>query len=128
MSLTSETNLDESILIVTFTEPFDPVADAQKAFGDLLALVEKAKPPYFYVNDMRGVNLAFDDLVTGMTVFLQKVSLHDVHFVGIGSGEMVALGAKAVKQAQYGGHKEGFIFESREAALAWVKEQRAKAH
>jgi hypothetical protein len=125
MVYSAETFLDESILVVTYSQPFDPAVDTQGAMGELLALMQKAKPPYYNIADVRKISLTFSDVVNGMATLRQNPNLSDVNFLSVGSGELLELGAKAIAQAQYGGHKESFIFESPEAALAWIRQHRA---
>ena len=118
---------NQPIVIVTVNTPFDPLKEmpvSTRQFNELIASIQGT---IYRIIDVTRWSVPFNDLVNVLASDTRGGVGADprVHTVIVGSGEMVALGVKAMKQQQYGA-RETPMFASLDEALAFVNAELAK--
>ncbi len=118
---------NQPIIVVTVTEPFDPLKEmpvSNRQFSEIAATIQGT---LYRIVEITRLKIGFNDLVNVLAVDTRSGPGADprVRTVIVGSGEMVELGVKAMKQRQYGA-KETPMFASLDEALTYVNAELAK--
>lgn len=125
MSATIKPVSGESLAIVTYQEPFNPVEDLAYVQDELEHLLAQTGAPLQVVVDLRQIDLDFSELVQslGMTSSSSSAASSksgQIRLTFVGDSEMVKMAADAYGQAQYGG-AEVDMFASLDQALAHAR-------
>lgn len=119
---------DNRSILVSYSEPYQPVDDVIASLEqELIILRGMSDFPAYIIVDISKVEMSFSDIVHGLGAVTQsdigkEVAQYDLRILHIGSGDMVEMGADGLRQAQYGAN-DVVLFESIEAAVAYVKDQ-----
>lgn len=97
----------ESVIIATFTNPFDAAVDGGAVAGHLIDILNNTTGDVYYIADMQGVDVSFSELVEGLAVaFTTPGSPYAnprLQTFTVATDDLLALGTKAVsEQQQYG--------------------------
>lgn len=98
----------QNILIITFNDPFDVIADTATAEKEIKKRLDKNHDQLHYIADLSHVKVSFAGLVQGMAqAFTTPGSVFTnpklINYTIIGDDQIMQLGAKAAKeQDQYG--------------------------
>ncbi len=127
MPVTIEKLPDQPVIVITVTEPFDHFKELPAGFRKFQELAASVQGTIYRIIDVTGWRVPFNAVVDGLAADTRGGAATDprVRTVLVGSGEMVELGVKAVKQRQYGG-REMALFASMDEALAYVNAELAK--
>jgi len=94
--------LDESIVVGTYYEPFDPIIDSAGAGQYLLDVLNASPEPLYYISDMREVTLSFYDLVIGLETAYKTPGSAFAHpnlrTFAIGTDTLIGIGVKVVNE------------------------------
>jgi hypothetical protein len=123
MPITIEPRPQERILLTTYDQPFDADIDVGQAVVAINEFAPKVEGAFFVLVDLRRVDLPFGGLVMALGTLRHLPD--GVHFVIIGSGDMVTLAAEAAKQKQYGEYRIP-VFATPEEALNHVANERKR--
>lgn len=118
---------NQPIIVVTVTEPFDPFKEMPVSTRQFQELTASIQGTIYRIVNVTRLKMLFNDLVNVLAADTRGGAGADprVRTVIVGSGEMVELGVKAMKQQQYGA-KETPMFASMDEALAYVNAELAK--
>jgi len=99
--------LNDSIIIGTYSEPFDPLADSYTAAEYLLDALKNSFTTMYYVADMRQLKVSFSDVMIGLdTAYKTPGSPYkhpNLKTFTVATDELIKMGAiAAAQQMQYG--------------------------
>ena len=119
---------NEPIVVVKITPPADPQKEVGEVTQAIAEMFEGKEGPIYRINDFTDANLSFPVLVTGLALETQGLpgSFSDprVKMVFVGTSDMVELGAKSMRQEQYGG-LDILLFATLDDALAHIRAELA---
>jgi hypothetical protein len=106
----------------TFSLAKDIPVDSER----MLELLDSSNQPLYLIIDVTNVKINFSDLITGMAALTKSNRAVFKHpnikqIIVVTTSDMLALGAKALKQVQYGG-LESQVFPTFDEALAYVRQ------
>ena len=116
----------ESIIVVTYEEPFDyTMANFETIFREVGKLAEGIEGPIFAINDANGLKLNFSTLVTALTnALFNPISKYpgSDRTIGllVGKGMLFDILQKAVGRKQHGELKMA-VFETLEEAIEYAR-------
>jgi hypothetical protein len=109
-------------LDATFSLAKDMIPDSER----VTKLLDSSQQPLYLIVDLTDVKLNFSDLVASMATATKggKAVLRHPNIkqiIAVTTSDLLALGAKALKQAQYG-QLEAQVFSSLDEALTYVRQ------
>jgi len=123
---------NEPIVVATMHEDFNFARDTPAAAQALSEILDSFHEPVYYVNDSRALKPDFSSLVTA----LAQVTRGDLavfkhpnirEILVVTDSSLLALAAKALQQAQYGGMSAS-VYGSVDEALDYARGQINQAH
>ncbi|MEO0561147.1 MAG: hypothetical protein AAF125_03485 [Chloroflexota bacterium] len=116
---------DHLIWVATYTEPYNPIVDAQGAEVAMKELTADVDRVFYYIADLSQVVVDFNDIVLGLAEAFKPgsgsfYSQPNVRILTVGTQELIQMAAVAAKQDQYGGI-DIKVYASPEEAIAHAK-------
>jgi hypothetical protein len=115
---------NEPILILHFTLPSDPPAEAQQMKHHISKTIPSMDGTLYVVSDLRDIAISFTDVVVGMAEFTQVIHTFQdtIHLIPVlvGTSDMVQMLSASAKQEQYGNQRLP-VFETQDDALAYIR-------
>ena len=119
---------DESIIVMTVTQPFDPGQDMEPMFKEITRMRLAMEDEVVQIIDLKNSRMAFSQTVVTMAEAARGIKASKAAglkgpptTVFIGSGMLADLTSKAMEQRQYGGVK-GRLCANRDEALTLARE------
>ncbi len=125
MSTTVEKLPGEPIAIIVHHPPYIPNDAILYAEQELAKILASMEGPLYVITDFRAIDVTFSDLVMSLADAVARsdegsVKSERTRLVLVGSSQLVAMGASAFAQEQYGGFYVPF-FASVEEALEYCR-------
>lgn len=116
----------EPIILMKLHSTFSVAKDTAASNASLLELLETANEPLYLVIDVTELKISFSDMVGGMATLTKGEMAVFKHpnlkqIVAVTTSDMIALGAKALGQSQYG-EVMAKTFPTLDEALAYVRQ------
>ncbi len=114
----------EPIIVVTITEPFNPIKEMASLAQGFAPIIADIEGPVYLIIDMIRWNIRFSDVVHALDVQSQDgmSSGPRLHTIVVSRSELAALGASATSQEQYGS-RNTLLFGSVDEALTFSRAQ-----
>ncbi|MEL6272956.1 MAG: hypothetical protein AAFU54_03235 [Chloroflexota bacterium] len=120
---------NEPLLIAVQATEYDPAGDAALTREHLQQLLDNHSGQVYYIPDVTGMEASFSDLVVGLAESFNRKQNNNIffdprlHILAVATNPIVKLAAKAGAQQDQYGNARLMVFDSREEALAYAREQ-----
>lgn len=110
---------DEPIIILTVIPPTDVKTEPQQTLEIINAIAQRIPGLVYRISDISRLDITFEMLVAGLADDIRN-SAPNIRHIVVGKGDMIELGAAAIKQQHYGA-QEGYIVASVEEGVALAR-------
>jgi hypothetical protein len=118
MPIRLEPHTAEKVLVLRYIAPVNPDDDLPASVQAIVEFSHTVQGDFFVISDTRAFQLTFDVLVEVLDLVRRQLVGVPVHFVIVGTGEIVRLAAEAITQKQYGSFDPAKVFATDQEAFA----------